>query len=424
MPMPRANPEIAALIAGRYTTETLARVGAYFERAGTLRLASASNGLYPASAWLAADSLSGYQNAWVRDNVMVANYLRETRDPELATLLRTLAEYFHLHRRRFIDIIENPDLRHDPARRPHVRFQLKTLGEIPGKWAHAQNDALGYALWLPFRAANDGLYEPDTLDRDVFVLFPRYFAAIRYWEDADSGHWEEDLRVNNSSIGVVVAALEQMKRYVSSHQGWCPADVQPDGLDDLIARGRRALANLPAETPGVREADAALVFLTYPLDVVDSPAALAIVERVAATLEGPHGIKRYLGDSYWCQEYDRLLAPGVRTGDFSDRIEERNRLLEPGCEAQWCIFDPVLSVFWGRRYLRSGDESDLEMQTRYFNRALSQITPDGRCPELYYMRDARSREYAPNDHVPLLWTQANLGCALLYMERSAARAGV
>ena len=417
-----ANAEIAALIASRYTPAALAGIAAFFSRAGTLALAPAGNGLYPASAWLATGSLSGYQNAWLRDNVMVANYLRELRSPALAPALRTLAEYFHLHRQRFIDIIGNPELRHDPGRRPHVRFQLETLGEIPGKWAHAQNDALGYALWLPFRAANDGFRELDRLDREVYALFPRYFAAIRYWEDADSGHWEEERRVNNSSIGVVVAALEQMKRYVSRHAEWRAADVAPDDLDDLIARGRRVLATLPSETPGQREADAALLFLIYPLDVVDRGAASAIVERVASTLEGEYGIKRYLGDSYWCQEYDRLLPPGVRTGDFSNHIEDRNRLLEPGCEAQWCIFDPALSVIWGRRYLESGDGSDLDMQTRYFNRALSQITPDGRCPELYYMRDARSREYAPNDHVPLSWTQANLGCALLHMQRSTARA--
>lgn len=42
-----------------------------------------------------------------------------------------------------------------------------------------------------------------------------------------------------------------------------------------------------------------------------------------------------------------------------------------------------------------------------------------RCPEAYYLEHGR---YVPNDHVPLLWTQANLRLALLAMRQSAARA--
>lgn len=37
----------------------------------------------------------------------------------------------------------------DAANRPHVRFDGRTLSEIGDeRWAHAQNDALGYFLWL------------------------------------------------------------------------------------------------------------------------------------------------------------------------------------------------------------------------------------------------------------------------------------
>ena len=57
------------------------------------------------------------------------------------------------------------------------------------------------------------------------------------------------------------------------------------------------------------------------------------------------------------------------------------------------------------------------------NRSLGQLTgpecPQGelRCPEAYYLERGR---YAPNDLVPLLWTQANLWLALLAMKESAA----
>jgi phosphorylase kinase alpha/beta subunit len=67
-------------------------------------------------------------------------------------------------------------------------------------------------------------------------------------------------------------------------------------------------------------------------------------------------------------------------------------------------------------------EGTLTKQTEYLNRSLGQITPEGcqqappfRCPELYYLEHGR---YVPNDHVPLLWTQANLMLSLKLMEES------
>ena len=93
-------------------------------------------------------------------------------------------------------------------------------------------------------------------------------------------------------------------------------------------------------------------------------------------------------------------------------------------EAQWCIFDPIISIIAGQRYLLNGDPSELQRQVLHLNRSLGQITgPDClkgelRCPEAYYLEHGR---YVPNDHVPLLWTQANLWLALLAMEKSSAR---
>jgi hypothetical protein len=61
-------------------------------------------------------------------------------------------------------------------------------------------------------------------------------------------------------------------------------------------------------------------------------------------------------------------------------------------------------------------------QTEYLNRSLRQVTGADhteiaalRCPELYYLEGGR---YVPNDHVPLLWTQANLMLALKLMEEN------
>ncbi|NBD31624.1 MAG: phosphorylase kinase, partial [Cyanobacteria bacterium] len=101
--------------------------------------------------------------------------------------------------------------------------------------------------------------------------------------------------------------------------------------------------------------------------------------------------------------------------------EKRDAFLKPGEEAQWCIFDPIVSVIFGKQYQNTHHASDLQQQIHYFNRSLGQITGNNsqfrayQCPELYYREQG---EYVPSDATPLLWTQANLILALKEMENS------
>jgi phosphorylase kinase alpha/beta subunit len=207
--------------------------------------------------------------------------------------------------------------------------------------------------------------------------------------------------------------------------------VTSDFLDRLIGAGARALAEiLPAECiqPDPRKNrryDAALLFLVYPLEVVDDVMGQQIIEDVLQHLQGDYGIRRYLGDSYWTADFKDKVPAGERTADVSEHQEIRDALARPNEEAQWCIFDPIVSVIAGRRYLRTKDPVDLERQVHHLNRSLGQLTgpdcPQGQllCPEAYYLEHGH---YVPNDHVPLLWTQANLWLALLTMKESAAHA--
>ena len=108
----------------------------------------------------------------------------------------------------------------------------------------------------------------------------------------------------------------------------------------------------------------------------------------------------------------------------------RDALLAPGQEAQWCLFDSIVSVIHGRQFARRtsrGDQANaarsLRLQTEYLNRALGQLTAreEGKAelqiPEAYYLRQG---VYVPNDHTPLLWAQANLALALRQMEATTA----
>ena len=400
------------LIIERYTVETLGTIGKVLAQHRSHEIQPIAHGLFAASPSQTTDSVTGYQNVWVRDNVIVANSfrLRGELAPAVACM-RGLTRFFATQVPRFREIIHDPLLKQNANRRPHIRFNAQTLGELKEDWPHAQNDALGQALWLRCVFANSGAMPFTQDDANIFQLFPEYFAAIEYWRDEDSGAWEEGAKINNSSVGAVVAGLEEMKK--------CPHfQARLARLDELIAEGRKRLhQTLPFEAPPERLVDSALLLLLHPLNVISElQTQNAILNLVQARLKGELGIKRYAGDSYFCQDYDQWFTPDEMSSDFSERLQFRDAHLQPNCEAQWCIFDPLLSIIYGQRFLADTSRvEDFHRQVHYFNRSLLQLTAAGECPELYFLNNGR---YIPNAHTPLAWTQANQALALHFMERS------
>jgi Glycosyl hydrolases family 15 len=422
--------EIKQYVQPKYSLPDLDRLEALLFERGVLSFGPLRTGLYPAAQLdEAATSWSGYHYVWVRDNVFVAHahYVNGRVDAAVSGV-RSLSAFFSKYPFRFDDIIAGAVDRKAPMNRPHIRFDGDSLSEVPEEWSHAQNDSLGYFVWLFCNLASAGAI---PLTGDGFGLLEKiiaYFRAIRFWEDEDSGHWEEVRKISASSIGVVVGGLEAMKVMLEAtvrRQGFGPARVERNVrlLTDLLRRGRKALdAILPAECIQAarqkrRRFDAALLFLVYPIGVVGQAMADRIVGDVVRHLQGDVGIRRYIGDSYWCADYRELFSPQERSGDFSQNMERRDRLLKKGQEAQWCVFDPIISAIYGNRYLLSGTASDLENQIAYFNRSLGQITGALQCPEAYFIERS---EYVPNDNRPLLWTQANLWLALKLMKSTAA----
>lgn len=415
------------LIAERYTSESLAKIKEVLTAYKSHQILPVAHGLFAASPSQTSDAPSGYQSVWVRDNIMVANsFVRRGELASVVACMQGLTRFFKKQLPRFREIIEDPVgvLKEDANRRPHIRFTAETLGELPGKWAQAQNDALGQALWFRFVLAREGAMPLTSLDREVYGVFPAYFQAIEYWQDRDSGAWEEGRKVNNSSVGAVLAGLEELLKYeISAREGGKAAavsvgGVNPENLQHLISLGRERLDNtLPFESPPERLVDSALLFLIHPLGVVRPREAQdAILHLVQARLRGNVGIKRYAGDSYFCQDYDEWFKPGEMSSDFSERLEFRDAHLQPNCEAQWCIFDPLLSIIYGERFLADrSDRESFRKQVHYFNRSLAQITEAGQCPELYFLKNGR---YISNAHTPLAWTQANQALALRLMEQS------
>ena len=413
---------------GRYEAQHVRDISTALAGQRVLEPAALPTGLYPASS-AALRASSGYDRVWVRDNAFVAYSRLEAGHPDAAAATaNALLTFYRKYRHR----LEACAPAEAGARvRPHVRFDGSRVEELLDEtWPHAQNDALGYCLWLCAKLARHGVLALESWQLEVMATLAAYFADIRYWQDEDSGHWEETKKRSASSIGVVVAGLEEWTALLTERGSVGGAQSRSAMIDSAlasIAKGREELDEiLPSECVQAaptkhRRYDAALLFLLCPLDVVKGEMADRIAADVLSQLQGPIGIRRYPGDSYWAPDYETRLPEEDWTRDYSNDLDTRNRLIEqPGDEAQWCIFDPVLSAFYGRRYQRAGDVEDLAAQARHFNRSLAQITADWQCPELYYRKDGLLRA---NPHTPLLWTQANLQLALTMLGATAERAG-
>jgi phosphorylase kinase alpha/beta subunit len=420
-----------------YTADDVRRLGEFLRQQGTFAFPALANGLFPA-AHVAADDLSGYAGVWVRDNAHVAYALHLDGQTGAAVKAVTgLARFLATQERRIADVLAGRADPNEPMNRPHIRFDGRGPAEIDQRWAHAQNDALGYFLWITAKLLDDGaLGASDELGR-VLAATVLFLEKIEFWRDEDSGHWEETRKRSASSIGAATAGLAALRRLldrpeIAGRLLLGDRHVTAAELDRLLRHGRESLLehlghaeapheSLDAAAHKFRRADAALLFLVYPLEVVDDLTAARVMEFVVRELAGDIGIRRYRGDSYWCADYKDKLAAEVRSADFSDDLSSRNSLLRDGEEAQWCIFDPVLSSAYGRRYQQARDPQTLAAQTWYFNRSLAHLTGDDsrfgglRCPESYYLEKGR---YVPVDQTPLLWTQANLLVALRMMERS------
>ena len=155
--------ELRRRLKPRYDLNEVRELIAFLRDCGTLSFNPLPTGLYPAAGIdPVAAAQSGYGNVWVRDNVYVA-FAHDVAGQWRAAkaVVAALAVFYSKYRNRFEAMVErytDPKL---PMNRPQVRFDGLELAEIPTRWAHAQNDALGYFLWLYCRLACNGRLVPD-----------------------------------------------------------------------------------------------------------------------------------------------------------------------------------------------------------------------------------------------------------------------
>lgn len=424
------NTELQSILFDSYTSQQLENIVSMLNQNGVLDMRPLESGLYPAAGAGDHQNYSGYEFVWVRDNIFLAySYLLRNEIESSLRIIKAIMRFYTENIRRFREIIVDPNVADIVQQRPHIRFDGKTLHELSIKWPHAQNDALGYFVWITCKTLQCRELALDRSTSDLLAHFVAYFYRIGFWADADSGHWEEGRKIQASSIGVVTASLLKIKEladseeilYESIRQFEC---VCGEGyLHRAIDCGKRALSDiLPWESRGMgasREFDSAILFLCYPLRVVSDDMEFRIIAGVENQLLGEYGIRRYIDDTFWGPDYKAIVEEEGRTSPIEDD-SSRQSIHVDGREAQWCIFDSILSAIYANRFYRNGQESDLRKQAFYFNRAIGQITSKStnfpwKCPELYYWENGK---YVPGDVTPLYWSQSNLQIAIYYMRRS------
>jgi phosphorylase kinase alpha/beta subunit len=399
----------------RYTKEVVVALRAYLSTQGTFDFQPYSSGLYPATS--SEESEKGrYRYAWVRDNVHVAHaLLRAGRAKEAVPVVRALVQYFETHAERFEACIDGRVDIEDPMNRPHVRVNGETLEEVTETWPHAQNDAHGLFLWITGMIVREGLLGFDPALYKVISRTIRFLIAIRFFEDSDSGAWEERRAVRASSIGAVCAGLVLWRDELHNLD-----HTLAHSIDHVLEEGMSALNSIvPFETRTEgceREYDSALLFLVEPLGIVSDAQADMLVERIRTHLMGEKGISRYKKDAFWGPNY-QTLPSDLRTSDASEGASFREKYAVSGKEAQWTIFDPLLALHFAKRYQKYGHPEHAELSAIHLNRTLAMLvrTQENKLllPELYYYKED---VLVPNTIVPLYWAQANLLLALSEMK--------
>ncbi|CAK9019497.1 unnamed protein product [Durusdinium trenchii] len=307
--------------------------------------------------------------SWLRDNCIIAYGIWLT-DPDGAggddavACLNSIATFLLTYQSHKMELVINgqKDVKGDEKTwmdRPHIRFIGET-GKEDTKWYnHKQNDALGYFLWARCQLALAGKMPFTGEHLKLCGQLFDFLRTIECWDDLDAGHWEESWRDEpGGACGGRCFDPTQAGERAVWETGWL-FPGKSDTLSVLETKLEAALKTiLPNEVvkppKNKKDADGALIFLCYPLEVVPTAMGEQILERLE-TITGHIAVCRYRKDSYWCKDYKELYADPTK--HFTDEeLKERDANIKPGEEAQWCLFDPMISAYYG------GDFSHMSSQ--------------------------------------------------------------
>ncbi len=330
-----------------------------------VRKLRAPTGLFTASAH---DVATGYNKAWLRDIYFMTLGFKWTGEWNIVQdAARALVKILEKHKEKISWAVENRPFA--TYQYIHARYNPETFDEYWEEWGNKQNDAVAETLYLIADCELSGypVIETDE-DRALVQLLVNYLNNIEYWQDADSGIWEENQEVRASSIGAVVRALKTAEQL--------PYVTIPEGM---IEKGEQALrALLPRETSS-RFCDLALLSLIFPFNVTTNEERDIILRNVEYFLTRDLGVIRYRNDRY----YNNNKVDG-----YSE-------------EAEWSMGLSWLSIIYAQM-------GNIEKAEDYLMRAGKTVDKDGLIPELWY-----SHTDKPNENIPLGWAESMYVVALV-----------
>ncbi len=315
-----------------------------------LRTMQYPTGLFAASRMTAN---TGYNLAWIRDNVYTAIGLEAAQKYNIAKkTLRALLDVLLKHEYKIDWAVREKPKHH--YQYIHARYDPITMEEVYEQWGNKQNDAIGALLFKIGDLEEKGIkIVRNESDLRLIQKLVYYLQSIEYWHDKDNGMWEENEEVHASSIGACVAGLKKISKIV-------------DVPKDLINKGKTTLNKLLPRESETKEADMALLSLIYPYNIASKKQRDAILKNIEGKLVKEKGVIRYIGDKYH-----------YRNG-----------------EAQWTKGLPWLAII--HRQMNKPDK-----YAHYMRKTMEAMNGKGELPELFY---ADGNQY--NENCPLAWSQA------------------
>ena len=345
-----------------------------------------------------ASSETNYNQIWVRDSLwgykkLINDNTKESKAIAKNVLL-SLLDYFSTSNQiaRAKAAIANPNLvllsKDGNMNAIHIRFDASTLDDVqvdgqPEQWTHKQNDALGFLLFEVISAIENKVISFDDLNQanneipdaskriDTLIYLVTYLNALKFYQMADSGSWEENEAIRASSIGLVTNGEEKLYDYLKSeitdqdHDSFVQAYVEfvnnnnyqyyssQDFLPFYIDEGYKAIKLLidnggecacyDQTDDNYRTADAALLNLIYPcgLKNLEHSYKSKILKIINDDLITPVGIKRYQNDNYQAANFwFNDIKTDINEGDTAAK---RKKTFIAGTEASW-FFDSWYAI--------------------------------------------------------------------------------
>ena len=380
-----------------------------------------------------ASSETNYNQIWVRDSLWgykkLINDNTEESKAIAKNVLLSLLDYFSTPNQiaRAKAAIVNPNLvllcKNGNMNAIHIRFDASILDDVqvdgqPERWTHKQNDALGFLLSEVISAVENKDISFDDLNQanseilnatkriDTLIYLVTYLNALKFYQMADSGSWEENEAIRASSIGFVINGEEKLYDYLKSETTDADHDAFVQAYDDFVNNNNYQYYSSQDFLPfyidegykvikllidnggecacydqiddNYRTADAALLNLIYPCNLknLEHSYKSKILKIINDDLITPVGIKRYQNDNYQSANF---WFNGIKTDiNEGDTATKRKKTFIAGTEASW-FFDSWYAIsnleLVNDPETTSSEKLSLEDNVyKFLNRSIGQIS--------------------------------------------------